>query len=152
MSLPVRRGNWPMRRPSQLAAWDPMRDLDFENLWDQMRQFFEAPRTLGGDGTWMPLTEEDETDEEYTVRAELPGIPKEKISIDLDENELRIAGEIKEEEEKPLSRRSGRFIYRTRLPRGIDTDGAKAEMDQGILTVRVPKTSEQKRRKVEISR
>ena len=69
-------------------------------------------------------------------------------------NELSITGEIKEKERKGAlrrqTRRIGRFEYRVRLPEQVDASKIEASLDQGVLTVRVPKSERAQRQKVEI--
>jgi HSP20 family protein len=97
------------------------------------------------------VVEEDETDDAYEIRARLPGVPRERISVDVDEQELRISGELGEEERaRALSRRGGRFLYRTTLPTGADPERAEADLADGVLRVRLPKSATPKRRRLRI--
>ncbi len=106
-----------------------------------------------GAGAWMPMAEEAEEEDAYVVRAELPGVPAENIDIEVEGNELYISGELTEERRgKVLSRRTGSFSYRTTLPSAVDSDRIDADLSDGILTVRVPKSEEAKRRKIEIGK
>lgn len=109
----------------------------------------------GDSRNWVPLAEQEETEDAYLVRAELPGVPQDKVSVDIDDDQLAISGELDEQERGEgstvLSRRTGRFAYRTSLPRGVNTEAVTAELKDGILTVRVPKSGEAKRRHVEIA-
>ncbi|MGW6395089.1 Hsp20/alpha crystallin family protein [Streptomyces sp. NPDC055103] len=99
----------------------------------------------------MPMVEEQEEDDTYVVRAELPGVPAENVDIELEGNELLISGELTEESRGTvLSRRSGKFSYRTTLPSAVDSDSIDADLSDGILTVRIPKAAEAKRRRIEI--
>ena len=142
------RGGWPSE------SWDPF--PEFAQMWNRMAQFFESAGE-GGPDTWMPAVETDETDEAYLVRAELPGMKREDVDIELRGNELRITGEVKEEEEKkeegegkPLRRRHGKFAYRTSLPADADAERIDAQLAHGILTVRVPKAEQARSRRIEI--
>jgi HSP20 family protein len=129
---------------------------DFPQMWNRMAQFFE-PGESGADA-WIPTVETDETDDAYLVRAELPGMKREDVGIELRGNELRIAGEVKEEEAegkegaegKPLRHRQGKFAYRTTLPADADADKIDAQLTDGILTVRVPKAAKARSRRIEI--
>lgn len=154
MSVPARRTNGglePRRTGRGLWDWDPL--SEFENLWQQMGRVFDRQPSPASwpQGGWMPLAEEEETDDAYLVRAELPGIPRENINIDVGDNELQITGELTDEQhDRVLSRRSGRFFYRTTLPGGIDTEKVEAELADGILRVRIPKSGQTKRRRISI--
>jgi HSP20 family protein len=82
-----------------------------------------------------PDIEVDETEEFYLVKAELPGITRDKVELQVDEHSLSITGSVREEQgEHLMHRRAGRFFYRTVLPRDIDTDKVQATMKEGILT------------------
>lgn len=75
---------------------------------------------------------------------------RDDVDVELCGGELRITGEIKEENTGPPRRRHGRFAYRTSLPADADPERAEAQMNDGILTIRLPKTSESRARKIEI--
>ncbi|WP_052713445.1 Hsp20/alpha crystallin family protein [Streptomyces katrae] len=97
------------------------------------------------------MAEEEETDDAYVVRMELPGVPAENVDIEVGDNELSISGEVSEEHRgKVLSRRTGRFSYRTSLPGMVDAGQCDADLSDGMLTVRIAKATERKRRKIEL--
>ncbi|WP_328875541.1 Hsp20/alpha crystallin family protein [Streptomyces sp. NBC_00287] len=153
MNQPMRRGGGPpeqrRRPPWGLGEWNPF--TEFENLWRDMTHAFEGGAAPVWGSGWVPAVEEDETDDAYVVRAELPGIPRENISVDVDDHELQISGELTEEQQgRVLSRRAGRFFYRTSLPSGVDAEKVEAELTDGILTVRLPKSGAPKRRRISI--
>lgn len=144
---PVRwRGGWPNE------FWDPFGE--FAQLWNRMAQLFESTSETGPEA-WVPTVETDETDDAYLVRAELPGMRREDVEVELRGNELRITGEVNEEDKgegkgKPLRRRQGKFAYRTSLPADADADKIDAQLAEGILTVRVPKAAQARSRRIEI--
>ncbi|MFI2432608.1 Hsp20/alpha crystallin family protein [Streptomyces sp. NPDC018693] len=152
MNLPAHRGGRPEPwRRSGLVPWDWNPFTELESLWRDMGQAFERGAGPAWGGSWVPAVEEEETEDAYVVRAELPGIPRENISVDVDEHELQIAGELTEEQKgRVLSRRSGRFLYRTGLPSGVDSERVEADLTDGILSVRLPKTGTNKRRRISI--
>ncbi len=152
--MPVPRRQWPVRWrggwPSEF--WDPFGE--FAQMWNRMAQLFESAGETGPEG-WMPAVETDETDDAYLVRAELPGMRREDVEVELRGNELRITGEVNEEDKgegegKPLRRRQGKFAYRTSLPADADADKIDAQLAEGILTVRVPKAAQARSRRIEI--
>lgn len=157
MALPVRRRSSsdtsPQRRWTSRPLWDPFGEL--ENLWGEMGRLLDWMPSSGDSRNWVPLAEQEETEDAYLVRAELPGVPQDKVSVDIDDDQLAISGELDEQERGEgstvLSRRTGRFAYRTSLPRGVNTEAVTAELKDGILTVRVPKSGEAKRRHIEIA-
>jgi HSP20 family protein len=149
MALPTRHGGG---SPELRRAWDPF--SEFEDMWSRMGRLLEqAAAPTAASGVWMPTAEEEEAENAYVVRAELPGVPAESIDIEVEGDELSITGELSEERRgKVLSRRTGRFAYRTSLPAGTDSDSIEADLTDGVLTVRIPKTEteHEKRRRIEI--
>ena len=110
-------------------------------------------------GAWSPQVEVVERDNQLIVRADLPGMTKDDIKVDLDDNSLVIQGERKSEREESQegyyrSERSyGSFYRRVPLPNGVNAEDARADFRNGVLevTVPVPKRAEEKRRSLEIS-
>jgi HSP20 family protein len=148
------------RRATTPERWEPVGDL--EQMTQRMRQMLE--QTFGGFGFpspllseasgWSPLVDIEEQDDAYVLEAEVPGVKREDVDIEVVGNELMITGEIKERERKGAvrrrTRRTGRFAYRVRLPDQVDASKIEANLDQGVLTVRVPKAEKAKRQKVEV--
>jgi HSP20 family protein len=125
--------------------WDPFGE--FTQLWNRMAQPFGR---AGAEG-WIPAVETEEIDDAYVIRAELPGLKRDNVDIELRGNELRITGEASEESSgKTLRHRQGKFGYRTTLPSDADADNIDAQLADGILTVRLPKAPKAQARKVEI--
>ena len=133
---------------------------EFEQMTERMRRMLD--QTFGGfawgppteAGGWSPLVDIEEQDDAYVLEAELPGVKREDVNIEVVGNELQITGEIKEKERKGAlrrrTRRTGRFEYRVRLPNQVDASKVDADLDQGVLTLRVPKSERSKRQKVQI--
>ena len=90
------------------------------------------------------------------VKAELPGMKKEDINVDLNDGVLRITGEKKREEkvEKKdyyrLERAVGSFERRISLPSGIEAEKTKASFKDGVLEIQIPKTEEAKKKETKI--
>jgi HSP20 family protein len=105
-------------------------------------------------GGWSPLVEIEEADDGCVVEAELPGVKREDVNIELVGNELTLTGEVKERQRKGAlrrqTRRTGRFSYRVALPDQVHGDKIEANLSDGVLTVRVPKSERAQRRKIEI--
>jgi HSP20 family protein len=154
-TLPERRSTVTPER------WEPLSEL--EQMTERMRRMLE--QTFSGFGWspqlseragWSPLVDLEETDDAYLVQAELPGVKREDVNVELIGNELSITGEIKEPERKGTvrrqSRRTGRFAYRVSLPSHLDPDKVAAKLDGGILEVTVPKSERAQRRRIEISK
>jgi HSP20 family protein len=143
------------RPPAAPERWQPLSDLD--QLNERMRRIVE--QTFGAlaqnDGEpWMPLVDIEEEDDAYVVEADLPGVKRPDVKIEQVGNELMISGEFKERERKGVlrkkTRRTGAFSYRVALPERIDAEKIEAHLDNGVLTIRVPKSQRAERRQIEI--
>lgn len=137
------------------------RMTELEYLNERMRRVLEQtfgglmwPSQLAPAAGWTPLVDIDEEDDAYVLQAELPGVKREDVNVELVGNELSIAGEIKETERKGVvrrrARRTGRFEFRVTLPSQVDTTKIDAGLADGVLTVRVPKSERAQRRQIEI--
>lgn len=151
--LPERRSGLAQER------WEPLSEL--EHVSERMRRMLE--QTFAGFGWspqlrevagWSPLVDIEETDDAYLVEAELPGVERKDVYVELVGHELAISGEIKERERKGTlrrrARRTGRFEYRVSLPDQVDAEKIDAKLADGVLTVRVPKSERASRRQIEI--
>jgi HSP20 family protein len=109
----------------------------------------------GGAGIWTPLADVTETDDAYLVEIEVPGVNRKELTVEVVGSELRVTGEIVEKEKvgwlRRRTRRIGEFAYHTRLPAGIDTDEVTADLADGVLTVRVPKTEKDRPRRITVN-
>ncbi|MFP4623328.1 MAG: Hsp20/alpha crystallin family protein [Gemmatimonadota bacterium] len=111
----------------------------------------------GSNDLWAPPVDVEETADEIVLTAELPGMKREAIDIELEDGVLTIQGEKKEEEKQEgtqgllYERRWGSFTRRFTLPRAVDAGNITASYQDGILKVRVPKAEEAKGRKIEIT-
>jgi HSP20 family protein len=134
------RGKWPR------DYLDPSGDL--AQLWNRMGQYLGP---FGGQGTWVPAVETEEDGEAYLVRAELPGMRREDVNVELARGELRVSGETTEDSGgQALRRRRGQFAYRTTLPADADIERAEAHLADGVLTVRLPKSGRPSSRTIEV--
>ncbi len=148
----------PARREERAPArWDPFRELD--DVRQQMDRVMEqlmgrSSSSLTGEGAWLPLVDVEETDDAWIVEADVPGAERDDITIELDGGKLALHGEIKERERAGIlrrrTRRTGQFDYRVRLPGDVDEDGIEATLEGGVLTVRIPKSAQAQRRRIEI--
>ena len=145
-----------------LIRWEPVRELGtIQNEMNRLfNTFFEAP--AGGNGTpalrrWIPAMDLVETDEQFVLRADLPGLSEGDVNIELEDNVLTISGERKSEREERkegyyrVERASGAFTRSLTLPEGVDADAVKASFDRGVLEVRIPKPEARQPRTVAIS-
>ncbi len=106
--------------------------------------------------SWRPAIELFEKDGNLLLRAELPGLEKDDINIEISNNNLILSGEAKEKEEEKGQNyykselRYGKFLRSINLPLDINKDKIKANFKNGILTIDMPKTEEEKQKKLKI--
>ena len=144
-----------------LVRWEPVRELN--SLQSEMNRlfntFFDTPSGGGNGGgarRWIPSMDLAETDTHYVLRADLPGLGEDDVSIELDDNVLTVAGERKAEQEVKkegyhrVERSFGQFRRSLTLPDGVDADAVAATFDKGVLEIRIPKPEARKPRKVAI--
>jgi HSP20 family protein len=121
---------------------------DFERLMDRFFSAwpFELPETRVFETAWTPALDLSETDEEFVVRLEVPGVHKENLDVGLDGNILTISGrrEFRKDEETEEfiwhEREEGKFIRSLRLPKPVEAGKVTATSDDGVLTVRLMKS------------
>ena len=113
-------------------------------LTREMDEMFEPLTELGAEAVWSPAIECKRKNGEMIVSAELPGMKKEEVKVELSDGSLIVEGERKREEKVEKegyfrSERSyGKFFRRIALPEGAKTDQIKAELSNGVLEVHIP--------------
>ena len=145
----------------QLARWDPFRE--FGSLQDRINRMFEdVTRGLPaiGDGfetgAWIPAVDIHETDNSFVVTADLPGMKKDDIRVDLRDNTLTLSGEKKFEETTSkdnylrVERSYGSFYRSLMLPSNVDANNIKASYKEGVLQLTIPKKEEAKPKQIKI--
>ncbi|MFT3863392.1 MAG: Hsp20/alpha crystallin family protein [Solirubrobacterales bacterium] len=144
-----------------IVRWDPGRDLD--TLQGDMNRLFDGffgRREAGQTGAarrWVPAMDLVETDDRLVLRADLPGLERGDIDIEVKDNVLTVSGERKAEHEQRgegfhrIERSFGRFSRSLGLPRGIDAKSVTANFENGVLEVRMPKPEERKATRIEIA-
>ncbi len=146
-----------------LIRWEPVRELN--TIQSEMNRlfntFFDTSAPSNGGSTplrrWIPAMDLVETQDDFVLRADLPGLSEEDVNIELEDNILTISGERKAEHEERkegyyrVERSSGMFSRSLTLPEGVNPDAVRASFDRGVLEVRIPKPEERKPRKVAIS-
>ena len=136
-----------------LIRWQPA------PLQTEMNRLFESvfgpTRVSDGETAWAPPVDIEETDDAWIVEAELPGVDRKDVTVELRDSELEISGDIKERERKGVirrqTRRGGHYEYRVTLPGQPDAQHVEAKLRDGVLTVRVAKTERTQPRKVEVT-
>lgn len=143
-----------------IVRWEPMRELS--SLQSEMNRLFDtvfdAPR--GGQGApprrWVPAMDLVETPDSFVLRADLPGVSEEDVTIEVEDGTLTVAGERKSEHEVEqagfhrVERAFGAFSRSLTLPKGVDAEAVTAAFHNGVLEVRIPKPEQRKPRRISI--
>lgn len=138
-------------------------DTDLGRFRDEMERTIETmlseplmePRLFRIEG-WLPVVDVSETDTEFRIRAEVPGIPEKDVDVSIVGDTLVISGEKKDESERSgenwyrCERRFGSFRRVVGLPQSVDADKARADSSNGVVTVRIPKKAGTKPRHIEV--
>lgn len=140
------------------------RRAPISNLQGEVNRLFESlfPETVDENGesqtaVWSPRMDLTESAETYHLHMDLPGVSKDQVSIQVEDNRLTIRGERKDEvssEKEDMIRveRSFGTFYRTlRLPKAVDANKIEASFSEGVLSVNIPKTEKSKPKKIKIS-
>lgn len=143
---------------NRLAPWH---DLDV--LAGRVNRIFgdAAPANVVPRPSWFPAASVQEFDAEFVLAVELPGVDEDSLDISLENNVLTISGEKRERREPEsesegkyhlLERTFGAFHRAVRLPGTVRAEEIAAELEHGLLTLRLPKAEEARTRKIEVSR
>ena len=140
--------------------WNPLQDLMV--LQDRMNRLFEdaTQRRTHAEGSgdeferadWTPASDIYETESAYFIAMDLPGIDREALAIDVDENRLMIKGTrvIDESKQHRTERPRGKFLRTFSVPGSVDQGKIGAEYKDGVLQIRLPKRTEQKAKRIDI--
>src|SRR5437763_16529789 len=139
-----------------LVRWEPFREL--AALQSEMSRYMNG--LLEGNGqaaqSWVPTADVWEADDEVVYAFDLPGIPEDKVSVELEDGALTVTAEREREHEVEdgkyfrFERRFGTFSRTIGLPQGIDEDAVSAKFEHGVLEVHVRKPEQPKPRKIQI--
>ena len=141
--------------------WNPLQDLMV--LQDRMNRLFEdatqrrnQTETTAGDeferSDWTPAADIYETETNYLIAMDLPGIDRDALEIDVDENRLIVRGlrAISEAKQHRAERPRGKFLRTFSVPGSVDQSKIGADYKDGVLQIRLPKRGEQKSKKIDI--
>jgi len=147
-----------------IERWRPFRDL--WSIQDEINRIFEdffgrvperrLAETPGEIAQWTPDLDLAETDNEYIVKADLPGLKQDQIKISLRDNLLTVKGERKSEKEEKgknyhrIERSFGAFARTITLPGKVQGDKVKASYKDGVLEITLPKSEESKSKEISI--
>lgn len=145
----------PMRNP------DTIREL--ENMSDRLTRLLAGDSAPGGRdesmalADWAPVVDVMETEEEFQIRAELPGVEKTDVKLSVEEGVLTISGHREQEKEEKgkryhrIERAYGSFARSFRVPDAVDEPKVTAEFKNGLLTVRLPKSEKARPKSIEVT-
>ena len=145
-----------------LIRWNPLREM--EDVFDRYnRSLGRVPAARGESGQenltiadWVPSVDISETEEEFRIKVELPGLKNDDVKVSIHDGVLTIQGERKMEREEKnkkfhrVERAYGRFARSFTLPDNVDENTVSAKHEDGVLNVRLGKTEEAKPRTIEV--
>lgn len=143
---------------SNLIRWEPMREMmtlreAMDRLFDDA---FTRPLSMGAVSSALPTIDLYQTEDEVVVKAALPGLKPDEVQISITGDVLTLRGEFKQAEQKQEAtwhireRRFGVFERSVMLPSQVQTDKARADFENGILTVSLPKAESVKPKTISI--
>jgi HSP20 family protein len=140
-----------------LVRWEPLREL--ASMQNEMSRWMNGLVDTSNRGAqnWAPALDVWETETDVVYSFDLPGIPEEKIAIEVADGTLTISAEREKNEEVAednyyrVERRFGSYSRAVGLPQGIDEAKISASYRDGVLEVRVPKPEAAKPRKIALS-
>lgn len=135
--------------PTIWTSYKPRRNYPMLSLFDEMNRFFDDAGTSSAArvSNFDPKIDVKETPTEFVLSAEFPGMDKDEIILELKDNSLTLSGEKRFEQEKKegertyIERSYGSFLRSFPFETEIDEDNATAEMKNGVLTIKVPKSA-----------
>jgi HSP20 family protein len=142
-----------------LVRWEPFEGLT--SLRREMDRLFEnfferGPQHPGDVGLWEPAVEIADTKDSVVVKAQVPGISKDNLQVNVTDDTLTLKGEMKEEEKKEEKNyvrrefRYGAFSRTMALPAMVQADKARAELKDGVLQITIPKSEKAKMKEIPI--
>jgi HSP20 family protein len=143
-----------------LVRWEPVRELD--TLQGEVNRLFDT--FFGGAGNgggnrarrWVPAMDLVETQDALVLNADLPGLDRDDVSIEVKNNVLTVSGKRDAEHTEKadgyyrVERAFGSFSRSLALPQGVDPDRVQANFEKGVLEVTIPKPEERKPHRIEI--
>ena len=144
-----------------LVKWNPWREMD--TFSDRVNRLFNEPYfptvRLSEDfetGNWRPVVDIYENDDGIVIKADLPGIDKDHVHVDVKDRILTLKGErsyeneVKEDKYYRKERAYGTFQRSFTLPAVVDPDKINAEFKDGVLKIDIPKPEEEKPKKISV--
>ena len=134
---------------TNLLIRDPFLAAPFRLMDELLRSSGNGNRVTG----FTPPVDVHETEDEYLVEIDVPGVRSEDVNVELNDNVLSISGARVADETgaaQLVERPYGTFARTLSLPQGVDSDSIEAGYQDGVLVLRIPKPAEQKPKKITI--
>jgi HSP20 family protein len=132
----------------RVIKWEPFRDVDdvFDRFIAESLRRWPRPPAEGRAATdWAPAADVSETEGEYLIKADLPAVRKEDVSITVQDGVLTLSGERRQEKHTDdeklhrVERTYGSFARRFALPENADEQAIRAESRDGVILIHIPK-------------
>ena len=140
---------------SRLVRWDPFREL--ATLQGEMSRLLnQVEGNARTTQSWVPAVDVWETDKALVYAFDLPGIPEDKISVEVGDASLTVTAErersheVSEDRFYRFERRHGTFSRTIGLPQGVSEDSISADYKDGVLEIKIPKPEEAKPRRIPV--
>ncbi len=149
----------PQRRQAQrgYSIFDHMQ-REMADMFNRAQSMIDSDDQDGGGSFFTPAIDHHESDSEYRLSLELPGVKRDDVSIDVADGQINISGEkqsryeTKDDHGSRTETRYGRFQRSIPLPEGVDADAVEATFEDGVLELTLPKVEQKapESRKIEI--
>ena len=132
----------------RVIKWEPFRDVDdvFDRfVADSLRRWPRPSAEGRAASDWAPAADVSETEGEYLIKADLPAVRKEDVSLTVQDGVLTLSGERRQEKHAEseklhrVERTYGSFARRFALPENVDEQGIRAESRDGVILIHIPK-------------
>ncbi len=139
-----------------IQRWSPYRELkQMEDTMDRLWRFGNLPAYREGSEDWNILIDVMQKKDDIIVSASVPGIKAEEIDVAVEDNVLTIRAERKADTAEDVTylikeRPEGSFFRALRLPDTVDAEKIESSYYNGVLTIRMPKAEEKKRKQIQI--
>jgi HSP20 family protein len=139
-----------------LVRWDPFREA--AAVQNEVSRLMNGLFEGNGRATqaWVPTLDVWERDDELVYAFDLPGVPQDKLSVEIEDGTLTVSAEreqsteVSQERYHRFERRFGTFTRTVGLPQGITEDAIKASYKDGVLEIHVPKPEQVKPKKIQV--
>lgn len=146
-----------------VGRWDPLREL--ADMSDRLNRVMSRPggSTIGENGKevmtaadWVPTVDISETEAQYAIQVELPGVKKEDVKVTLENGVLTIQGERRQKHPEHgrkyhrIESSYGRFVRSFTLPDTVEEGSVRAEYAEGMLQLHLPKSEKAKPKQIDV--